>query len=109
MGRTIAFLGLALLAGCDEAKFAKVHLTVNNLNAEPVRVHVQLYEAYGMDWDDLTYELAPGGSTTTELHGFRGLEVTIRRVSDGEKLFSEFWDIDELRALKGQLTIDVQP
>jgi hypothetical protein len=46
---------------------------------------------------------------TVQYREFQSLEVTIRRISDKAVLFDARWDNDELRALHGNITVDVLP
>lgn len=84
----------------------EIRLTANNQTAEPVRVHVQLISMLG---EEHTYDLGAASSMTVQYREFQSLEVTIRRISDKAVLFDARWDNDELRALHGNITVDVLP
>ena len=110
MARIWAFLGLALLTGCDDRRgnstFA-TRATVDVINSGTAT-------AYGRaeNWnggDEETFSLLPGQTTTFKLNIDYRLKVHIWRLSDNLVLIDDWWDLDDLDKLDDRVLLTVVP
>jgi hypothetical protein len=111
MGRTIGLLALLAAAGCgdDDVELGEVQLTVNNLTTDWIRVNSHTGGSDPQRSHDRRFDLAPGSTQSITLSNFSYLDVTVRRLSDSEMLFTGNWGTDELRELHRQVTITLMP